>query len=91
MPWTPAKNNPREAANSDNSKFINNFLTLSLVKKLFTALASPSVSFTVTGIKRFIDPQCGHFSPGFVFVNLPHFRHLSITYFSVYKGTLLTY
>ena len=77
-PWTPAKNNPREVTNRDNNKLINNFLILSLVKKLFTVPVRPSVSVTVSSMKRSVAPQCGHFSPAFVLMNFPHFRHLII-------------
>lgn len=81
-PWTPAKNNPREAANRDSNKLINNFLMLSLVKKLFTASVKPSVSVTISPIKRLVDPQFGHFSPGPVLMNCPHCWHLIIFLFS---------
>ena len=81
-PWMPAKMYPIQDAKNMRTILRNNFLRLILSVTLFKVLVEHNSEVTVSDMNRPVAPQCGHFPLGFVLMNLPHFRHLIIIYFS---------
>jgi len=87
IPWMPAKKKPRADAKNMSTILSNNILKLILSRILATESIIPIVSDTFSDIKRTVAPQFGHFSPGPVLMNWPHFLHL-ITLLSPFNAAV---
>jgi len=84
MPWMPVNKKPSSDAKIMIPTFINNFLWLILLMNLLLLSNKFKLSSTVSYKRRSVEPQCGHFSPGFVFMNFPQCAHLVIFLFLLF-------